>query len=149
MRGAGDLPEAGILAVRLPIVVKAAVSALHKCVRRGRPPEPAPRLEVTTTPTLAIARDEYGNVLGGIRTPYVDVPIATLSGVGQIGSLFCILFGTTVPFDAATLAELCPNHGHYVRAVVRATARAVRQGYILRRDARLIKVAAARSDVGK
>jgi len=32
---------------------------------------------------------------GGIRTPHVDAPVATLSGLGQTGTNFCGLFGTT------------------------------------------------------
>jgi hypothetical protein len=55
---------------------------------------------VTAEGGLRIERDEHGNALGGIRTPYVDVPIAALSGLGQTGSILCLLFGTTVPLDA-------------------------------------------------
>ena len=92
--------------------------------------------------------DNHGNVLGGIRTPAVDVPIATFSGLGQTGSTFCFLFGTTVPFDAATLRTLYPTHATYVSAVTKATSRAVRAGFILKPDGRLIKAAAAASSIG-
>ena len=76
-------------------------------------------------------------------------PIATFSGLGQTGSTFCFLFGTTVPFDRAMLAALYPGHEIYVSAVGKAANRAVRAGFVLKPDARLIKAAAAESDIGK
>ena len=100
-------------------------------------------------PGPVFVRDAYGNVLGGIRTPQVDAPIATLSGQGQMGMLFCLLFGTTTPFDAATLAALYPSHDAYVSAFDAATKRAVRAGFILEPDAELMEAAAAASAIGK
>jgi hypothetical protein len=99
-------------------------------------------------PPPAIVRDARGNALGGIRTPQVEVPIATLSGEGQTGTLLCILFGTTTPFDAATLAALYPDHASYVSAFNAATDEAVQAGFILPPDAELMKAAAAASDIG-
>ncbi len=93
-------------------------------------------------------RDALGNVLGGIRTPQVDVPIAALSGLGQSGGGFCALFGTTVPFDAGTLASLYPSHEAYVKAIVRAARKAAKAGFVTRIDTTAIKAAAAGSDVG-
>ena len=31
----------------------------------------------------AFVEDQFGNARGGIRTPYVDVPVARFSGFGQ------------------------------------------------------------------
>ena len=75
-------------------------------------------------------------------------PIAALSGVGQTGSTFCFLFGTTTPFDAATLASLYPKHSAYVSAFSKATSNAVKAGFILKPDATLMKAAAKASAVG-
>jgi alpha/beta hydrolase family protein len=126
-------------------VLNAALVALNQWVRRGTLPPVAPRLEVN--PAARIMRDAHGDALGGIRTPQVDVPIATLSGDGR-GSVFCLLFGTTTPFDAATLASLYPDHDAYVAAFNAATDRAVQAGFILAPDAGLMKAAAAASDIG-
>ena len=122
-------------------MLNAAIAALNQWVRHGTPPPHAPRLDVTGT--AKIVRDANGNALGGIRTPEVDVPIATLSGEGQSGSILCLLFGTTKPFDAATLAALYPDHSAYVSAFNAATDRAVSAGFILQPDAELMKAAAA------
>ena len=160
----GDSPDAANLVLtsspalgftcRAPInsgpqhfVLNAAVAALDQWVRRGTPPPVAPRLEVSGGATVKIVRDAYGNALGGVRTPQVDVPIATLSGDGR-GVVFCLLFGTTTPFDAQTLTALYPTHDAYVSAFNAATARAVQAGFILPPDATLMKAAAAASDIG-
>ena len=129
-------------------MLKAAIASLNEWVRYGTPPPTAPRLEVSKWPLFPILRDAHGNALGGIRTPQVDVPIATLSGEAQRGSLFCLLFGSTVPFDDAKLGSLYPNHESYVSAFNEATDRAVQEGFILPEDAKLMKAAAAASDIG-
>ena len=84
---------------------------------------------------------------GGIRTSYVDAPVATLSGLGQTGGGFCRIFGTTVLFDDATLASLYADHDAYVAAVNAATDSAVEAGFILPPDAELIKTQAAESAI--
>jgi hypothetical protein len=130
-------------------VLNAAVAATDRWVRTGKAPAEAPRIETTTTRPVEIVRDARGNALGGVRTPHVDVPIAAYSGGGQGGSVFCILFGTTAPFDAATLAALYPTHRDYVSAFRKATRRAVRAGFLRKKDARLMMRAAAASDIGR
>jgi hypothetical protein len=127
-------------------VLKAAVSALIRWVREGVLPPIAPRLELSGN---TIARDEYGNARGGIRTPHVDVPIATLSGEGQSGSILCILFGTTTPLDQETLAGLYPDQSAYVNAFNASTDAAVEAGFILPADAPLLKAAAASTALGE
>ncbi len=129
-------------------VLNAAVAALNRWVRDGTPAPAAPRLEVVAGPPVTILRDAHGNALGGIRTPQVDVPIAAFSGGGQTGSVLCLLFGSTAPFDDETLAALYPDHDAYVSAFNEATDRAVEAGFILPADADLMKAAAAASDIG-
>ena len=149
-------PVPGLIRCGAPInsgpqhfVLNAAVEALDRWARHGKPPPRAPRLEVAPGPPVTIVRDAHANALGGIRTPQVDVPIATLSGQGQTGSIFCILFGTTTPFDAATLASLYPSHDAYVSAFDEATKRARRAGFIVKPDAELMEHVAASSAIGK
>ena len=69
-------------------VLRAALHALDRWVRTGEPPSSMPRLELDDAGT-AFRLDDLGNVVGGIRTPQVDVPIAALSGLGQDGDSFC------------------------------------------------------------
>lgn len=128
-------------------VLNAALHALIRWVRTGKAPKPAPRLEVAAGPPPAIQRDANGNALGGIRTPQVDVPIASFTGE-QDGAITCRLFGTTTLFDAAKLAELYPTRARFRKAHAKALRRAVQAGWILRPDARLIKRWAKASGIG-
>ncbi len=129
-------------------VARAAVSALNRWVRTGAPPPRAPRLQVAANSTNAFAVDANGIARGGIRTPQVDAPIATLSGLGQTGNSFCFLFGTTTPFTAAHLAAAYPTHAAFVKAWDVATDKAVKAGFVLSADAPAIKAAAAQSTIG-
>ena len=141
-------------------VFNAAVRWMDRWVRsRGRRAPPiAPRLEAITAPGVSPAEfavDEHGNALGGIRTPYVDAPIATLTGVGNGAapgappfSSFCSAFGVTIPFTDEKLAALYPTHRSYVNAFGGATRDAVRSKFLLKRDARLLRRAAGMSDIG-
>jgi hypothetical protein len=120
-------------------VINAALHALVDWVSHGTPP---PHGEPLTIVDGKIARDEHGNALGGIRTPQLDVPIATLTGEGVS------IIGKTAPFDAATLAALYPTHQAYVDAFDRAADGAVRAGHLLAVDARRMKAYAASSRIG-
>ena len=128
-------------------VVKAALNALDSWLRSGVPPLSADRL-VFDSETLSIERDQYGNALGGIRTPYVDVPVATLSGEGQDGDILCMTYGTTTLFDDATLASLYPDNATYVSRVEASVEDAVAKGFLLQPDGDLIKVWAELSGIG-
>jgi len=128
--------------------VDAAVHALDRWVRRGKLPPTAPRLDVDPGPPLHYVLDAHGNATGGVRTPAVDAPLATFTGQ-QEGSLFCLLYGTTTPFDAATLKALYPTHRAYTSAVNRSARHAVHAGFLTGPDARLIEREAAASDVGR
>jgi hypothetical protein len=128
-------------------VLRAAIAALNRWVANGTPPAPAPRLETISINPAQYALDTNGNVLGGIRTPAVDVPVATLSGLGQSGPQFCALFGTTVPFTPEQLHARYRNHGLFVLKWTGATLHAVRAGFLRPEDALQIVVIGAQSDI--
>jgi hypothetical protein len=82
----------------------------------------------------------------------VDVPTALNSGSnlpGDAASLFCFLFGTYQPFDDATLAALYGNHGLYVSEVQKIDDRNVKDGFLLKGDAKVSGTEAAHSRRGK
>lgn len=126
-------------------VLRAAVSALRTWVVDGEPPPEAPPLE---TEGDAIARDDRGIALGGIRTPAVDAPVSVLTGEApEGGSVLCLLFGQTVPFDDDTLGALYPTHQDYVDAVTTSAGAAVDAGFLLQADADEIVAEAEEADV--
>jgi len=144
-------PVTGIITCNLPInsgpqhwVLKAGLHGLIDWVDTGVPMPTANRLQVSGG---AFDLDALGNVLGGIRTPYLDVPVAVLSGLGQTGTSFCVIFGTTSLFDNATLQSLYLDNLDYVSQVTASTNAAVSAGFILPPDAALIITAAQLSTI--
>ena len=129
-------------------------AALHHLVvwaRTGEAPPVAPRIEVIAEPghEAVIERDEHGNALGGIRTPFVDVPVAALSSEPAPDSPpLCAGFGSTTPFDTAILAHLYADHDSYVEAFTASTEAAVEAGFILRPEADEMIATAEQSTIG-
>ncbi len=131
-------------------VLNAAFATLDRWVRRGTPPPSMPRLDTNPGPPPTLVLDAHGNGSGGVRTPQLDVPIATFAGSQPPGSsILCRLFGTTTLFDEGTLHALYPTHGAFVSAYAKAIRRAVKSGALLKPDAKLIRRWAAGSDIGK
>src|SRR6266487_440933 len=94
----------------------------------------------------AAVLDQFGNVVGGLRSPFVDVPTSTWFG-SSTGASFCFIAGHEVPFDQARLRQLYPTHGAYVLAVTRNVAGLVAGRYITAPDGTQLIEEAARADV--
>jgi hypothetical protein len=116
-------------------VAQAALHALVRWVDEGTPPPAAPSIELASGSPPVIARDGYGNALGGVRTPDVDVPVAVLSGDAPAdASELCILFGSTLPFDGATLRRLYGDEARYRAAYEESLDAVVAAGFVLDGD---------------
>ena len=90
-------------------VSNAAFADLTRWVDDAVPPPHAPRIEVSSTG--AIVRDSFGNALGGLRTPFGDVPTAAYLPTDTVAhttafSGFCILYGYNTPFSQTALKSL-------------------------------------------
>lgn len=120
-------------------VMRAALRALHDWVLEDVEPPGAEPMEVADG---AIVRDEHGNALGGVRTPAVDVPVATLTGEGTP------LIGSTTPFTSAELADLYGSTEHYLQAFDAALEEAVDAGFILADDVDQLRADAATVQIG-
>jgi hypothetical protein len=116
-------------------VVQAAFTAFDKWVVDGTaPPTPAFFHLASTNPTT-YALDQYGNVIGGVRTPAVDVPISALSGAAPAGAtVICSLFGSATPLSASTLTTLYPTKADYIADYTKSLDKAIKGGYILAAD---------------
>jgi hypothetical protein len=132
--------------VSIEYVVRSAHYHLNDWVKTGKEPPHAPVIALESGPTPAIARDKFGNALGGIRLPFVEAPTGKYVASGTPAK--CALVPGFVPFDAATLVSLYPNHKTYVAAVDRSAVRAVKQGFLLPPEAKTLREEAAASVVG-
>jgi len=117
------------------VVVQAAFTAFTKWVNRGTPPPAPPPFALASTNPAVLALDSHGNVIGGVRTPAVDVPVSTLSGAAPVGtSEICSLFGSTTPFSPSTLVSLYHTKRNYLATYEASLAQAIGSGFILRTD---------------
>jgi hypothetical protein len=67
-----------------------------------------------------------------------------LSGLGQSGTEFAFLFGTTRPFDSATLARLYPGgRSDFLARFQKFTDEAVAKGFLLEADVAEIRAVSA------
>jgi sugar lactone lactonase YvrE len=103
---------------------------LDTWVRTGTPAPKAEQIKVENgKPVL----DATGNVVGGVRSPFVDVPTSDWYG-NSTGESFCRIAGHEVPFDAAKLHQLYPTGKAYEQAVKADVAKLVQERFLLKAD---------------
>jgi len=103
--------------------------------------------------TLVPQIDPDGNELGGIRTPEVQVALASFTGwnprhprIGAPGKLL-LMMGSWFPFDPAKIASRYPSRPHYLDRIRAAVQSLVREGFLLQGDvAKAIERAEAQWD---
>lgn len=130
-----DVPRCRIVEqpsrARMDVVGRGAYAALERWVRDDEPPLRGGRLEFTGRPENELARDADGNVLGGIRPPWITAPAATYSPHSTPATGFCEpspwapmgtpemvagLIANQRPFPPHRLAELYGDPAGYLAA---------------------------------
>jgi hypothetical protein len=130
-------------------VIRAALHSLDAWMRDGTEP---PRGDVLTTDANgALVTDDHGNARGGVRSPDVDVPIATLTGAPAStgGDFWCFLFGSTTPFAPEKLSVLYPTHADYVGKVTESARKLLEAGFLLDPEAKAMVAEADAAPVPK
>jgi hypothetical protein len=129
-------------------IISTALDHLVRWVEQGTAPPRAEPIALvgTTEDPVAVARDEHGNALGGLRTTTVDVPVAvhqainTGAGIPGLGS--CLVFGSQHDFSKAVLESLYGDHAGYVTRVNERLDELIRDGWYLPDFAVAIRTAA-------
>ncbi len=118
----------------------AAFDNLDRWVRTGTPAPSAPHIAAIGdgTPTATILTDQYGNALGGVRSPYVDVPTATYYGTTAGAGTCLLLWGHYTPFTSSQLQQLYPSHNTYVQQVQTDTNKLLAGRWLTQEDATAI-----------
>jgi hypothetical protein len=116
------------------IAFDAMLQNLDRWSRTGIAP---PRAQLIQRVNNSTVLDEHGNVVGGVRSPYVDVPTSTWFGTAT-GASFCFIAGYERPFSAEKLAQLYPTKADYVTKVDASTRALVQQHFITEADGRFI-----------
>ena len=126
-------------------VLQAAVANLNTWIRTGEPAPSAPPMDLTEADPPRLDLDANGLAKGGVRTPWVDVPIAKTSGTAPDESPMSFLFGEGEMFDAAALRALYPGgSAEYLERFTEALDRAIDSGFIVSADrSEILELAAA------
>jgi len=122
----------------------AAYANLDLWVRKGTPPPRAMPLKTKLDgAATSIAVDEFGNGAGGVRNPYVDVPIATYF-TNSTGPGNCREMGHKATFESARINALYGSSKNYASKVAQSVDRLVREHWLTESDGKRIKAEAAR-----
>jgi hypothetical protein len=129
--------------LRVPIMtyaLNAAWANLTRWVRDGIPGPRASRVAVEHggTPQARVVVDRHGNAVGGVRTPFVDVPTATYftstKGPGLCGNL-----AHKEDFDWATLNRLYGSPEGYSAKLAASVDQLVEERWLTESDGRRMK----------
>ena len=96
-----------------------------------------------------IARDPFGNALGGVRLPELDVPVARYEPsntarllppqIAELAELFCRLAGAAIPFDSEQLEVLYPTPESFLSPYEESADALVAERFLLPEDADTLK----------
>jgi hypothetical protein len=125
-------------------VFNAAFFDLDQWVRKGiAPPRSVPiEIKDAGTPQATLITDQYGHALGGVRSPYVEVPAANYFTTSP-GPGTCREMGHQIAFDSAKMSALYGNLKNYATKVAQSADRLVKERWLTESDAKRIKAEAA------
>lgn len=120
-------------------ILAGALENLDRWVREGVPPPRAERIAIDNpgTPRAAARFDRHGNVIGGVRSPWVDVPIATYkagSGPSQ-----CPVMSAAIEFDWAKREALYSTSENYRSRFLKALDQWEKDRWVTASDAAKIR----------
>ncbi|HWW66113.1 MAG TPA: alpha/beta hydrolase domain-containing protein [Sphingomonadaceae bacterium] len=125
--------------VPLSALLNGAFRNLDRWSRDGIAPPHGKPLDVRDPgeKDASVAVDRFGNALGGVRMPQMDVPLARyyhrMTGPG-----ICELWGYRRPFTADVVAKLYPARSAYIDKIRESVGRMVAEHWIEKADGDLI-----------
>lgn len=107
----------------------------HLCrwVRDGVLPPHGKRIAVNEA-TLENKTDEHGNAVGGVRSPFIDVPTCTYKPQNSFRCGDYKLMGEIRPFTPEKLTELYGDIQNYRALAERSADRLIEEGFLLQED---------------
>ena len=127
----------------MPYAFDAALANLQQWVRKGTAPPRAARLELKDAgtpqaPGAAVVTDQAGNGVGGVRSPYVDVPSAAFPTTSP-GPGTCRELGHKVDFEGSRIQTLYGSEKSYAEKVAQSVDKLVKEHWLTEADGRKIK----------
>lgn len=139
---------------RMDFVVRALYERMDEWIMRGTVAPKAERFVFAdgsaVSARMPLARDKFGNVVGGVRTPWVEAPKAAYLPHSTPAPGFCLppewapmgspamvaaMVPHMVPFEPDTLADLYASEEDYMGRFTASTERLVEEGFLLREEA--------------
>jgi hypothetical protein len=138
-----DQCEQETVLLRVPIMtyaLDAAYANLTRWVRDGIPAPRADRIVVENggTPQARVALDQHGNAVGGVRTPYLDVPTATYY-TSTRGPGLCRNLAHKEDFDWARLNRVHGSPDAYAARIAASVDQLVKDRWLTESDGKKIK----------
>jgi hypothetical protein len=155
----------------------AALANLQKWLTQGTQPPHGNSINLNPFFFNAILRDQYGNALGGLRLPEINVPTETYSAInvaepettlnlnalnelflsslsgsseipaGQRSAGLCLLSGYVTPFSEFTDRMLYPTHASYVSKFTAAANESLAAGFLTQEDYKALVAGAEKSSI--
>lgn len=114
--------------------VRAGLRLLFQWAEDALPPPRAPRISVQSDGPVSVARvDRYGNPLGGLRSPHLDVPLARFEAHTSPGPM-CQLVGRETLLPTETLVARYGDADRYLTEFTAALDATIRARYLLPAD---------------
>ncbi|HEV7690592.1 MAG TPA: alpha/beta hydrolase domain-containing protein [Hyphomonadaceae bacterium] len=126
-----------------PIAFNAIYRNLKDWVEKGKAPPPSQNIEVVDAKPVL---DAVGNVKGGVRSPFLDVPTSIWNG-NSTGLSFCRIAGHEIPLTPDKLAALYPSQAAYESAFKKSVDRLVKARFITKEDGEDLKSQAGATKV--
>ncbi|BAV66068.1 alpha/beta hydrolase domain-containing protein [Sphingobium cloacae] len=120
----------------------ALLDAMDRWVRNGTPMPMAPR--VVRRGKTVVRDAKTGNIVGGVRPPWITVPSAEYWTDFETG---CgVVYDSKLPYSARRLKKMYGSYADYARRFEEAKQRSVKEGYLLPEDAATLKPIASPED---
>lgn len=134
--GTGGSPECtdGSSSFPIALFIRAAAARLADWAENGAAPPQGPRIQLATRDDVSDSKaDEDGNAVGGVRSPFVDVPLSHYephSGPAPT----CKLRGVETPLGADVIAERYGDAARYMKEFTKSLDRTIEAGFLLEID---------------
>ena len=110
--------------------LRAAFKSLTQWEERSTTPPSAPRIELAVDDAVAVSKlDDFGNALGGVRSPFVDVPLYRYDVHSETGPL-CKLAGHETPISAANLEAKYGSAARYRKQFTASLDQTIKAGFL-------------------
>jgi Alpha/beta hydrolase domain len=122
------------------LVYNASFAGLDQWARKGIVAPRAPRIELRDggTAQVSVITDKYGHGLGGVRTPFIDVPDGNYS-TNSAGPGVCREMGHKAVFDTGRITAIYGSRRNYANRFAGTVDRLVKERWLTESDARRLK----------